>query len=206
GLSWRKAVPYPVIARRIALVAPFLISSIAFAGCKPNTPAPEAKVDFTQPLPEGQRGLRKIPPEQYPDFAFDAAAVDGLVRSIDNSLKYMDKPSSGSFYPYLDIDHDRAVATLKAFREIVQQAPTTGAGGFVNDAIREKFEVYQSIGAPQPDGSGYTGRVLFTGYFTPIYDGSLTRTGEFQYPLYKAPADLDRDPMTGEVRGRKLPD
>jgi membrane-bound lytic murein transglycosylase A len=48
--------------------------------------------------------------------------------------------------------------------------------------------------------------VLFTGYFTPIYDASLTRTGEYQWPLYRRPTDLATDPATGETSGRKNPD
>ena len=33
---------------------------------------------------------------------------------------------------------------------------------------------------------------LFTGYFEPELDGSLTRTGRFQYPLYAMPAEARR--------------
>jgi membrane-bound lytic murein transglycosylase A len=66
--------------------------------------------------------------------------------------------------------------------------------------------VYKSYGAPLPDGSGFSDRVLFTGYCTPILDASLQRGGEYQWPLYKLPADLDRDPNTGQVHGRRTSD
>jgi membrane-bound lytic murein transglycosylase A len=56
-----------------------------------------------------------------------------------------------------------------------------------------------------PDGQ-YTGQVRFTGYFTPIYNASLTRGGAYQWPLYKRPADLISDPITGNVKGRRMPD
>lgn len=39
-------------------------------------------------------------------------------------------------------------------------------------------------------GNKYEGEVHFTGYGTPIYDGSLTRTETFRYPLYRKPADF----------------
>jgi membrane-bound lytic murein transglycosylase A len=48
--------------------------------------------------------------------------------------------------------------------------------------------------------------VLFTGYCTPIFDASLQPTAEFQWPLYKVPADLVRDEMTGQVQGRRTAD
>jgi membrane-bound lytic murein transglycosylase A len=77
---------------------------------------------------------------------------------------------------------------------------------YLNRMIRANFEVYQSIGAPDPSTGGYSGRVLFTGYFTPIYSASLRRTEEFKYPLYKRPADLVRNEATGDVLGRRMPD
>jgi membrane-bound lytic murein transglycosylase A len=43
---------------------------------------------------------------------------------------------------------------------------------------------------------------LFTGYYTPTFDASLTRGGEYQYPLYKRPADLVTE-EGGERAGRK---
>jgi membrane-bound lytic murein transglycosylase A len=76
----------------------------------------------------------------------------------------------------------------------------------INQQIRQNFEVYQSVGAPSPDGSGYSGQVRFTGYFTPIYNASMTRGGAFQWPIYKRPADLVSDPVTGDVKGRKQAD
>lgn len=56
------------------------------------------------------------------------------------------------------------------------------------------------------DGSAYTDQVLFTGYCTPIYEASMTPSAEFQWPLYKLPADLVRDGMSGQVQGRRTPD
>jgi membrane-bound lytic murein transglycosylase A len=35
--------------------------------------------------------------------------------------------------------------------------------------------------------------VLFTGYFTPTYDASLTRSDTFRWPLYRRPGDLPTD-------------
>src|SRR5205085_11908481 len=81
---------------------------------------------------------------------------------------------------------DRAVATLRAMRQML----ATPGGPDWNAMVRQDFDVYQSVGAPQPDNTGYTGQVLFTGYYTPICDASPTRAGPYQWPLYKKPADL----------------
>ena len=71
-------------------------------------------------------------------------------------------------------------------------------------AIRENFEVYKSVGGWDPSTGEYVGRVLFTGYFTPIYHANLTRSVPYQFPLYKRPADLVTDPVT-ETSGRRDP-
>jgi membrane-bound lytic murein transglycosylase A len=176
---------------------------ILIAGCNHNQPAP---IDYSAALPPGELALRKIPPAMYPDFSIAPADLARLRPAIENSLEYLAHPSSQGFYPYGDIGHDRAVATLRALDQLAAGAASQSDPGWVNAQIRQNFEVYQSVGAPSPDGAGYTDSVLFTGYFTPIYNASLTRTGPYQYPLYKRPADLVSDPLTGDVRGRRLPD
>lgn len=172
---------------------------------------PPAEINFSQELPPGQMALRKISPAEYPDFApaFSNANLVSVSQSIDQSLDYMARPSSRQFYPYLDIDHDRAVATLKALKQIIERelhATRISTQQEINQEIAGKFDVYKSIGAPRPDGPGYTEQVLFTGYYTPIFDASLERQGPYQYPLYKRPADLESDPVTGAVHGRRMPD
>jgi membrane-bound lytic murein transglycosylase A len=148
-------------------------------------------LNYTQELPPGEKALRKIPPERYPAFAADPAGQPQLLQSVRNSLKYLAAPSSEKFFPYLDITHERAVATLQALRDTLVGAGTAPVQW--DAVIRERFEVYQSVGAPRADGRGYSNQVLFTGYFTPTYDASLTREGAFQWPLYKRPADLITD-------------
>lgn len=173
-----------------------LTALLALAGCHP--PA----LDYLAQLPPGTLALRKIPPEQYPSFAVNPSDLARIRTAIHFSLDYLAKPSSQHYYPYGDISHDRAVATLHALDQIAQTATSADQ---VDQQIRANFDVYQSVGAPAPDQSGWTGKVLFTGYFTPIYAASLTRGGPYQWPLYKRPADLVSDPVTGDVQGRRMP-
>ena len=99
------------------------------------------------------------------------------------------------------------MATLTAFKEVVDTASReANPGQYIDQRIRAQFDVYKSIGAPRPDGPGFTDRVLFTGYCTPIYDASTSRHGPYQWPLYKRPKDLASDPVTGESVGRKMSD
>jgi len=183
---------------RKSLLLSLLLATLA--GCNHH-------LDYSAKLPPGTLALRKIPPEMYPSFAIDPADLARLRPAIDYSLEYMAKPSSTRYYPYGEISHQRAVATLRALQQLVQTAAASAVTAeWIDQQIRDNFDVFQSVGAPEPDGSGYTGKVLFTGYFTPIYVASLTRGGPYQWPLYKRPADLVSDPITGDVHGRRAPD
>jgi membrane-bound lytic murein transglycosylase A len=192
-------------------LSPFfiLLAASCLISCKPQTPPPVARqIDFRKPLPDGMVALRKIDPSEYPDFGAQPIDPGRLRASIDNSLKYLAAPSSKTFFPYLDITHERAIETLHRLEGICTQTEAMGHwdGPWFNQQIRTNFEVYKSYGAPAPDGSGYTDTVLFTGYYTPIFDASMQPTPQFQWPLYKVPPDLVRDPMSGLVQGRRLPD
>lgn len=193
----------------ISRVGCLLLLLLLTVGCQPKRPAatPQPAIDYTQPLPEGQLALRKISPAEYPDFSqvLGRANLADLRKSADNSLAYLSRPSSQLRFPYLDITHARAVASVTAFRDLIDSGAFTLPPARFNQIIAERFDIYQSIGAARPDGAGYTNKVLFTGYFTPTYDASLTRGGAYQWPIYKRPADLMTD-ETGDVAVRKNPD
>ncbi|MBW8035329.1 MAG: murein transglycosylase, partial [Planctomycetes bacterium] len=94
------------------------------------------------------------------------------------------------------LTHEDAAASLEAFAELLEQGLT---GTQLNAAIRRKFDVYESVGCDN------RGTVLFTGYYTPIFDGSMEETAKFKYPLYKLPKDLLKGP-DGIIQGRRMPD
>jgi len=180
---------------------------LPLAGCRHTKPP--AAVDYSAELPPGTLALKKIPPEQWPLFSLNQTQTAAILHSIDQSLKYMETGTSRQIYakPYLDIDHTRAVASLKALRETIEIESQTrdlqnDNGVRLNNTLREKFEVYRSVGGYQ-EGRGYTNEVLFTGYFTPTYDASPIQTDQFTFPLYKRPGDLVTDPVTLETVGRK---
>jgi membrane-bound lytic murein transglycosylase A len=152
--------------------------------------------DYSRPLPPGELALRKITdPAEIPDYTLACSDLEGLAQAIDNSLNYMAKPSSQRFYPYGDISHEQAVTTLKELKKLVTSGMSPAE---MNKALREEFDTYISVGC---DGAG---TVLFTGYYTPVFEGSPERTERFRYPLYKTPDDLIKD-EDGVVLGRKGP-
>jgi membrane-bound lytic murein transglycosylase A len=180
--------------KRILLSVSLFVITFTFS-CK--TPTKETKIPYDRPLPPGASALRKITnPLEIPDFTLACLNLTDLRQAIDNSRDYLRKPSSKAFFPVSGITHNQALESLDAFAELLDSGLR---GQELNLAIRNKFDIYMSIGCDD------NGTVLFTGYYTPIFNGSLTRTEKFNYPLYKQPDDLVKEP-DGEIRGRKMPD
>lgn len=71
----------------------------------------------------------------------------------------------------------------------------------LKNAIRSNFDLHEARGR---DGLG---DMLVTGYYQPILEGALTRTGEFRYPIYGKPKDLVESEMVtlgGQAQAEKL--
>ncbi len=118
-----------------------------------------------------------------------------LLAALEQSLTWFEKPSSRDYYPVAGVTHERAWASVYAFRELLLHA---------TDAIElarwlhDEFELYESVGV---DGRG---TVVFTGYYSPAFAGSLSRSEEYRYPLYRRPDDLVSDSETGETMGQRV--
>ena len=161
------------------------------------TDYPKPQKDYNRHLPPGELALRKITdPNQIPDYTLAFSDTDRLQEAIANSLNYMAKPSSQKFYPYGDITYEQAVRSLQELENLVASGLSPQQ---MNAVLREKFDTYISVGCDDQ------GTVLFTGYYTPIFDGSSIRTDRFKYPLYKPPADLLKGP-DGTILGQRGPD
>lgn len=168
---------------------PPVVKSLPPAG-KPAPPSPISplgtpippEIPMPQPVvPKPLPPLVRLPTNQFPLFS-DDMDLESLDTAIEKSLQYYQRAArNGPFR----MDDDRITVrelqeSLIAFREILRNGDTVTVK---QDRIRETFDVYQSAGA---DGKN---TVLFTGYFEPIMKGSLKKTQEYRYPVYKAPDD-----------------
>ncbi|MEN6576307.1 MAG: MltA domain-containing protein [Phycisphaerales bacterium] len=180
---------------RRRIVSGLLLSAVVLTGCQ--TKRAVVKPQYDRPLPPGQLALRKIvDPSKYPDFTAGWRDLDSLRTAIRSSLNYFAKPSSKQYFPYDQITHAQAVATLEEFLKLLDSGARPEE---INGLICAGFDVYESVGCDDQ------GTVLFTGYYTPIFEGSLVQTAQFGSPLYKAPPDLVKGP-DGETLGRRGPD
>jgi membrane-bound lytic murein transglycosylase A len=175
-----------------------VIVFLALAGCEKRRAVlidhQEPQKDYTRQLPPGELALRKITnPSQIPDYTQACSDMNGLLEAIEHSLNYMAKPSSSAFYPYGGITHEHTVRTLQELKKLVASGLSPQQ---MNTVLREKFDTYISVGCDNQ------GTVLFTGYYTPIFNGSPVRTDLYKYPLYKSPNDLLKGP-DGTILGQK---
>lgn len=134
--------------------------------------------------------------KQFPPFQDDDSR-DTLLRSIDNSLDYYKRVKANPYgFGMTGFSHENLENTLKFFRDGLLRCRDSSE---LNDFVVNNFRVFQAI------GKAYEGQVHFTGYGTPIYDGSLTPNGEYRYPLYKIPSDFRKPYYTRrEIEERGL--
>jgi membrane-bound lytic murein transglycosylase A len=172
----------------LALAACALIVS----GCSKR-----ADKDYDRPLAPGSVALVELDPSQFPRFTVEGMERQAFLDGIEQSLSYLEAPSSHKRYPVAGISHEDVVAGLVAFRDLLN----SGAGDAAIDvAIRSKFRVFRSVGW---DGSG---EVLFTGYYTPIFDARLRPDSRFRYPIYRRPKDLVSGPTGKIIAQQRRPD
>lgn len=171
-----------------------LLLLIGGLGCR--TKVLDTQVQYDRPLPPGQLALHRIrDANDLPDFSRAWQDLETLRTATERSLNYLSKASSRQYYPYGDISHDRVVKTLEALLTFVDSGIRRSE---LNGIVRAHFDVYTSIGCDD------RGTVLFTGYYTPIFDASFERTERFAHALYKMPDDLIKGP-DGQTLGRRDP-
>ena len=145
--------------------------------------------------------LELVPGNSIASLA-DDMDVDSLSLAIERSLQYFTRFNDGDVY-YLGARQSTVAEmeeTLKAFLDIVRGSESDQVK---QKKIREAFDFYKSLGDDKK------GRVIFTGYYEPILNGSLEQTTQYRYPLYRSPDEtvvLNAGRNVGRmVKGEVLP-
>jgi len=171
--------------RHLALL---LGSSLLAAACQ----TPER--DYGRALPPGWPALIEVTDiTAWPNLARDWRRREELLPAIDRSIDWFATGSSQNFYPMEGVTHERALASLMRFRQLLVECHSAYSFRW---SVEDEFQLMKSAGW---DGDG--GGVLFTAYCTPIFEGSLTQSEEYGYPLYGTPSDLVKG-EAGEILGR----
>ena len=136
------------------------------------------KKDYNRPLGDGQLALREVDINTLPPIALGDRTA--LRAGIAHSQAFIDKKSTFA-QPIAGISKEQVAASLKAMDALLVSTKTDEE---FNAGLRQQFRAFMSIGCDD------MGTVLFTGYYTPIFNGSRTQDATYRYPIYKRPADL----------------
>ncbi len=127
----------------------------------------------------------------------DDLPIDGLVRSIEQSLTYYRRlPSTYKFnYNGQKYSPSDMVSSLEIFRDIF----TSTNGKERARLLEERFHFFESINSDR--------EAFFTGYYEPVLNGSPVATEKFSEPLYTIPDDLidvDLGKFSKKWRNKKI--
>ncbi|MHC5067537.1 MAG: murein transglycosylase A [Planctomycetota bacterium] len=171
-----------------------IICTVLLGGCRLRGSGDK---DYDRPLAPGAVALEVVAPGDLPTFTVNAGERPALLSAVDHSLTYLGARSAAAKYPVAGISQQQVINGLERFRDLLASGADAAT---INQAIRTDFTVYRSIGW---NGAG---EVLFTGYYTPIFDGRTTPEGRFQHPLYRRPADLVSTPGSTGLAHQRLAD
>jgi len=155
----------------------FLLMPAVFAlamGCaKKETFRPQAR--------EPEKALIKVGADRL-DFIDDLDA-ESLLLAIDRSLRYYDGSGKNQVFRVVDrqVSAKQMEETLVAFRGIIQSDIPV---------LQKKSRIAEDFLLLRAAGENGDGVVLFTGYYEPLLEGSLTQTEKYKYPLYRPPPDI----------------
>jgi membrane-bound lytic murein transglycosylase A len=160
--------------KKTFLFAILLLTVATAFGCYPAL-----KKEAERPE-DGLRQVRLF----YPKF-IDDMDMESLVLSINRNIEYLDRLDPETIFHYGPHDF-----TCRQVRESFEAFLNLLLKGLDPDQlsreIRKTFQLYLATGRVKKR------RVLFTGYYEPIYEASLSPDETFKYPLYRLPDDLIR--------------
>ncbi|MCA9002046.1 MAG: MltA domain-containing protein, partial [Planctomycetes bacterium] len=173
---------------RIALLCLFAL----LGSCRSQGPQGP---DYGRELPFGVNPLIRLEPgEIVPNVSATWTDRASFLPALKKSIHWTNLKYSHQFFPAAEISHATALQSLERFQELLLNCKTPNE---FQAAVETEFDFYRSAGW---DGRG--GGVLFTGYCTPVLDGSLTPTASYKYPLYSLPPDLVKAD-DGTILGRQ---
>jgi len=149
-----------------------LIAFLSFVGCYPT---------LKQEAQKPEEALRKIHfffPSYKDDMDFSS-----LERAIRRNFEYLDRLDPDTLFSYGPHKYStkQVRESQEAFLNLIAENPEPKE---LVRRLRKQFFVYKATGRVGER------RVLFTGYFEPIYEGNIVPDERYAYPLYRTPDDL----------------
>lgn len=184
-----------------------LFAVLPLSGCPAPPPIPEDPTDFpaeTTPPPATPTPTPIDPRDALRGVGATVPMLDGgdyssLRASIDQSLSWLKAQPQGRRLTFgsRTVTVKELLAALTSFRKMLADDP---APTVLEERVRAAFDVVEAVGA------AFDGRVLFTGYYEPAIEASLTRRPGYDVPVYKRPSDFIEVPIAewgGQYEGQR---
>jgi len=180
----------------------FMLSGCGARKAKTLHPSfPEQQVSESA-VSKPSSALELLPVRDVPSLS-DDLDEGSLVLAVERSLQYFNRFKDTDVYYFgtLKSSVKKMKESLIAFRDIVKLSVPVQVK---EEKIKDAFDFYRSAG---DDGKG---RVIFTGYYEPVLEGSFYKSEKYRYPLYTPPgaaipryrrAEID---VGGSLAGRNL--
>ena len=121
---------------------------------------------------------------QYPDF-FDDLQLQELATTLDQSLQFLRTVPASTSYTLAGVTFpvQRLIDSALFFQKALRSSPSPE---HLNQQIQRAYTVYRM----EDDQGAKARRMLITGYYQPVFAGSLERRPPYLYPLYTVPGTL----------------
>jgi membrane-bound lytic murein transglycosylase A len=125
--------------------------------------------------------------ESAPRFT-DDLDIDSLKKAVQANLDYLrtQPPEKTILIADTTFPLSRLTLSLRFFQDILAANPSPEE---LDRLVKLHYNIFQATGTK---GFNPGRRMLITGYFQPVFEGSLSRQDPFLYPLYQVPDDLIR--------------
>lgn len=133
---------------------------------------------------EAPKAEKALIPVKYflPDFQ-DDMDLDSLALAIKRNLEYLHRldPEYIFFYGPEKFTCRQVLESQEAFLELISR---------ISDPKELKREIKKNFLVFKAAGRGEKNKVLFTGYFEPMFEARLVPDERFKYPIYRRPDNL----------------
>jgi len=146
-------------------------------------------------IKESYQPLHRLRQIESPVFVDDMDRAS-LIECTRRHLSYLKKqnPEKGLSIGTEIYSNNWLLHSLETFLEKLEQNPSPEA---LNHFLTDNYLIYQAGGRKNQDRR----RMLVTGYYEPMFEGSLTRQTPFLTPIYSPPPSLIASPGTnGELQ------
>ncbi|MBN1903590.1 MAG: MltA domain-containing protein [Deltaproteobacteria bacterium] len=118
----------------------------------------------------------------YPDF-LDDMDIASFEQAITNNLRYLNRlPKERTFRFGADLySRDHMIESQDTLLGLIKN---------IKDPDKLRSEIKKNFYLYRAKGRVTSKKVLFTGYFEPIYDARRAPDDEYKYPVYRMPDDL----------------